>query len=550
MRNYLILTRVMLRNMLSSLNPFAGIYTDPKKKGRAVLRSVMVILIILASLGSVIYLEYLIYTGLDRIGMPALLPALAITASTAFTLILGLFQGLSELFQGKDAPFLAVLPLTSRQVFAARLTTLYVSELGLDAAICLPAFTLYAAGTGSALPAAVTALPVLLLLPLIPLSLVAVLSSLLMRVSAFSRHRESIVMFLSVILAVAYSVGVTMMNAGDTDPAKALLSLMSQEGMLNRLSGFFPPVLWATRGFTGDAGMLLFYAAVSLALAAGVIALAGPGYLNQALSGTEKTVVRKKSRGAFGWKRNGALMTLHVLEWKELLRTPAWAYNSLIGVLMFPLMICVGVVTGVSNAEVSGGLDGLRRLLETVDPGYTALVAAGVLMMGSMVNPAVSTAVSREGGRWPFALTLPVRPKTRFLAKMLVGLEINLVCSFMIALVAWFVVRMNVLWLLAALAVSFLVGLASAALSLWVDVLRPRLTWASEMEAIKKNFNQVFGMLLWVLLAALCAVPAVLLWSRGGGAALLAAAGTALLEAAVSLLILFRSGEKHAVMQC
>ena len=550
MRNYLILTRVMLRNMLSSMNPFAGIYTDPKKKGRAVVRSILVILIMLASLGTVIYLEYLIYTGLGRIGMPALLPALAIMASTAFTLVLGLFQGLSELFQGKDAPFLAVLPLTSRQVFTARLTTLYVSELGLDAALCIPAFTLYAAGTGSALPTAVTALPVLLLLPLIPLSLVAVLSSLLMRVSAFSRHRESIVMFLSVILAVAYSVGVTMMNAGDTDPAKAILSLMTQEGALNRLSGFFPPVLWATRGFTGDIGMLLLYAAVSLALAAGVIALAGPGYLNQALSGTESTVVRKKSRGAFGWKGSGALTALHVLEWKEILRTPAWAYNSLIGVLMFPLMIGVGVVTGVSNAEVSGGLEGLRRLLATVDPGYTALVAAGVLMLGSMVNPAVSTAVSREGGRWPFALTLPVRPKTRFLAKMLVGLEINLVCSFMIALVAWFVVRMNVLWLLAALAVSILVGLASAALSLWVDVLHPRLTWASEMEAIKKNFNGVFGMLLWILLAALCAVPAVLLWSRGGGAALLAAAGTALTEAAVSLLILFRSGEKHAVMQC
>jgi len=80
------------------------------------------------------------------------------------------------------------------------------------------------------------------------------------------------------------------------------------------------------------------------------------------------------------------------------------------------------------------------------------VVTAGVLMVGSMVNPAVSTAISREGGRWPFALTLPVQQKTRFLAKLMVGVEINLVCSALLAVVAWVLVRINPLWLLGALA--------------------------------------------------------------------------------------------------
>lgn len=549
MKNYWILTRVMMRNMLFSLNPFAQTASDSRKKSRLVVRAILRLLVIFGAIASIIYLEYAISQAADSAGLPdILLPAIAILVSSAFALVVGLFQGLSELFQGKDAPFLAVLPLTSRQVFAARLTTLYLSELALDALLCLPAFVLYAMGTGSAMPVMLTALPTLLLLPLIPLGIVALVASLLMRLSVFARNRDSVTMALSAAFAIAYSLCVTMTNASDGDPAKAMIALLSQKGMLDRLSRFYPPMQWATQGFTGNIGMLVLFALVSVAAAAGVILLVGPGYLNQALSSSEKTVVhRKKSKGTH-WEKHGTLAALHALEWREILRTPAWAYNSLIGVLMFPLMIAVGMFTGVSRGDPQG-MAGFRQMLLNVDPGYIALVVSGVLMFGSMVNPAVSTSISREGSRWPFALTFPVRQRTRFAAKLLVGLEINLVCSLMIAVVAWFIIRLNLPWLLAALGISFLVGLAAAAISLWVDALHPHLQWASEMEAIKKNFNQVYGMLLWVVLVALCVVPAVLLWKRGGGIALGAVALVALLEAFLALFLLSRVTEKNTVLQ-
>ena len=73
------------------------------------------------------------------------------------------------------------------------------------------------------------------------------------------------------------------------------------------------------------------------------------GYLEQALSTSEKTVVHRKVRGALNWKRNSRLAALHALEWKQLLRTPAWSYNALAGVVMFPLMMGVGLFAGFSE---------------------------------------------------------------------------------------------------------------------------------------------------------------------------------------------------------
>ena len=551
MKNYGILTRLMLSNMLSSLNPFGISYEDKKKRGRALLRTLGVLIILASGIGFVVFLEYELSTLLKPMGQLSLLLGMAVLFSMVLTLVLGLFQTLSELYQGKDAPFLAALPLTSRQVFAARMTSLYVSELGIDALITIPAMVLYCMGTGKVLPVALTGLPVLLLLPVIPLVLVTLIGSLLMRVSFFSRNRETIVMVLSMGIAIAYSVAVTMMNTSASDsPATQLVSyLMRENGLAELLISRFPPALWAMRGLIGQELWLALLAGVSVLAAALLILLVGADYLPQALSAGEHTVSQRRVKGQASWRASSAFGALHSLEWHELLRTPAWAYNALAGVIMFPLMMGIGLFAGFSKGGAGDPTALIGELSQEFGYGYIALVAAALFAMGSMVNPAVSTAISREGGRWPFALTLPVRQRTRFAAKLMVGVEINLICGLLIAVVVEYLARMPLLWLLAALALSQAIGLAASAASLWVDARRPQLKWNSEMEAIKKNFNQVFGMFLWMAFLGLCVIPAVFLWSRGGGIAMLGCAGMALLEVAVSLLLLSRVTEKHTALQ-
>ena len=59
----------MLKNMLSSLNPFASIYETKQKKSKAILKALALLVISLGALASVVYLEYLIFTGLEKIRM-------------------------------------------------------------------------------------------------------------------------------------------------------------------------------------------------------------------------------------------------------------------------------------------------------------------------------------------------------------------------------------------------------------------------------------------------------------------------------------------------
>ena len=215
-------------------------------------------------MGFVVYVEVQIFNLLSDPGrlfgeavsgllpkQTLLLPGLAIMVSMLFTLILGLFQGLSELYQGKDAPFLATLPLTSRQVFTARFISLYVTELLVNLLLCVPAFVLYGLKEG-AMPTVLTALPVLIFLPAIPLSVVCLIAALLMRVSVFSKHRDSIVMILTFAIAIAYGIGVSWLSSKNSSMTENLSALLSQEnGLVNSALRIMPPAQWATAGFGG-----------------------------------------------------------------------------------------------------------------------------------------------------------------------------------------------------------------------------------------------------------------------------------------------------------
>ena len=110
MKNYWLLTRLMLKNTLASMNPLAQSDTDGKNK-HSKGRVLLLLMLGLYGVGFLIWFEIQIYKVTATLNNPLLLPGLAILLGMMLTLVLGLFQGLSELYQGKDAPFLAVLPV-------------------------------------------------------------------------------------------------------------------------------------------------------------------------------------------------------------------------------------------------------------------------------------------------------------------------------------------------------------------------------------------------------------------------------------------------------
>ena len=547
MKLTLLLIRMILKNSLSGLNPLK----KSGGKGKNTVMSVFILACLLFALGSVIYLEYEIYGILKGAHQEALLPAMACLLAMMMSLLMGLFQTMTELYQGRDVSWLAVLPVSSGQIYAAKLFSLYVSDLVLNIPIVLPAAVMYLIGQPDWVLPALRLIPVFLCLPVLPLAIVALIAHLLMRLGGFARHRDKAVTVLSILFMGAYMLVVSSISArtaSEEGAAQALSKMLTTEnGLLNQVSRAFPPVRWAALGFTESFGMMLLFCAVS---AAGIVLcflLTYRNYLPTALAAGEqtKTGARGKQRAVSG-RASSPLRALMKLEWHDLLRCQSYLLNGVLGGLIMPVALMIGGFGGLSQVKVPKEeiAQDLSGAVKSVPAALLIAIITAVLFLCCMVNQLPATAISREGRHYPFALSLPVTQKQRLSAKLLVSLEINVISMLIMLIPAMILLPVPPLYMLAGFVMALMLSVFPAAVSMVIDARHPKLNWMSETDALKKNFNSFFCIVLWVVAAAVTAITAFLLSRVSPAAMLIGLAACAVILCAGSLWFLNRAADQ------
>ena len=192
MKSFLALLRLQLLSRYADMKPRNLKTALKEKKGRTIGMIIAVIFAIAYLGGMLFYLETQMIDILIRLHMPEMLVTLAVVLATTGTLIMAFFFTLSVLYLGRDATYLASLPIKPRTLLSAKLTQVWISETCIDALLILPACILYGVKTGAEALFYVRMIVVWLLIAILPICLIAFLSSLLIRLSALWKHRETI----------------------------------------------------------------------------------------------------------------------------------------------------------------------------------------------------------------------------------------------------------------------------------------------------------------------------------------------------------------------
>ncbi len=436
-----------------------------------------------------------------------LLVILAVVLSTGGTLVMAFFFIMSSLFLGRDAAFLASMPVKTRTILSAKLTQVWLSETLIDAVILLPACILYGTRTGQAPDFYLRMVIVWLLVAILPICIAAFFSAFLVRLSALWKHREILLTVSGILLFLAYMI--LMMNVGSITGDSAEAGEMLQKFFLEnsaRISGMtkmFPPAGWAAEGLLGDWGQLALFALVSAAAAAALIAGLGVFYRKLSLLQSETPASSSGKKGIQrGAIREGSAYKANVLrEFKQIIRVPSYATNILPIAFMPVLMI---IMFGVMFNRSAGESGGLTELLGQLNPAIIMCILAAALSYMSGMNPALSTAVTREGKGHDFLKALPVSARTLIYAKMTVGYGLEAVGVICAAVVIMVMMHGFILETAMATILCLVFCFGCACLALSRDVKKPRLDWVTEQEAVKQNFGVLISMLLsWAILIAL-----------------------------------------------
>ncbi len=515
MTQFFALLRLNLLSRYADLKPRNLKTALTEKRGRTI-GMFIAILFLIGYLGVILFLlETRALDILMRMGAPDLLLSLAVMLSTAGTLLMAFFFIMSSLYLGRDNAFLAAMPVTPRLLLTSKMVQVWVSETLIDAVIILPACILYGNRVGADIGFYLRMVVTWLIVAILPISIASVISAFLIRISALWKRRELIMTVGGILLFVAYMI--VMMNVGGitggSEDANAAVEKFFTDNAtrISGMSTMFPPAAWATRGLLGDWGMLALYAAVSLAAIAAVIGVLGIFYRKLSLLQTETPTVSGKKGIQKGSIREGNAFKANVMrEFKQILRVPSYATNIL-PIAFMPLLmtIMIGAMAGKSASENG---EGLTTLFTQLSPAVVMCIMAAVMAYMAGMNPALSTAVTREGKGHDFLKALPVSPKTLIHAKLAVGFGLMTIGLVAASIAMAVIIPGYTVQVILALILCLLFSFGNACLALSRDVKKPRLDWVTEQEAVKQNFGVLISMLVsWGVLAALAGLSYLML---------------------------------------
>ncbi len=503
MKAFLALLSVQLRTRygLSTLR-----VSMREKKGR-IKRIGMALLItvsVLYLLALYVLMSYGVFIATKQMGVPELSITIAALLCGLLVLFFGIFYILSSLFFSKDTEFLSSLPVKQGTVFLSKFVLVLIHEYPFVLAIMLPPMVIFGVFMGMGPVYWLLALLVLLLVPVIPLALSALLSTALMGLVGRIRRRELFATVGGILLFALFFIGNNMLVARipSDNPEEFLLQIMQNTRVLVELAGSgYPPAVWITRILSAAPGaaalnflFLLLTSAGGLLLA---LLLASRVYQTGAQAQLETSKGRKtKARAA------GALppaLSIFINEWRVLLRTPIYALNGLAGILVAPLILAMPLFGGSLATDPD-----IVKLMELVadarQSGVMMLVVAGILSLMGLMNPAVSTAISREGrGIWQLKM-LPLTGRTMMWGKLLCGYSISVLTVVPAALVGAFAFGIDAWSIVMVLLLSLVASYLTSALGLFTDIMNPRLEWDNPQQAIKQNMNVLLSMLLGLVL--------------------------------------------------
>ncbi|MBR1585744.1 MAG: ABC transporter permease [Clostridia bacterium] len=496
-----------------------------EKKGKAIGRAALFAVLVIYLAGILIFVENALLNVLIQLDMPDLLLSVATICGMLSTLVLAFFFILSTLYFDRDAAFIASLPVKPRTVLSAKLVQIWLSETGVAALFILPACILYGIRLRPDALFYLRAILVWAAIAVLPMVIVAFLSTLLIRLSSLWKRREMVATVGGIALLIAYMI--LCMNlgsvAGDDAEAYLMQFLTSNLSRIESITRLFPPAAWAARGLLGDWGQLALFLLVCAGATALTIGVIGCWYHDLSLLQNDQAASTSRRRGktAAAYHGASAFRACCQREIRQIFRVPAYATNILPISFMPVLMVGVMAMT-LSRSMEEGETIGL--ILEGVGGGTVLAVMAALMAFMAGMNPALSSAVTREGKGHELLTVLPVPSRTIALAKLTVGMALSLIGCLPAAVILAVLVPGHGVHALLAFIATGLYSFISGCLALINDIRHPKFDWLTETEAIKQKSGTLIGMLIsWALLAAL-GVGSFLLLSHGASTTVYAAA--------------------------
>ncbi|NLB91136.1 MAG: hypothetical protein GX786_07955, partial [Clostridiales bacterium] len=377
-------------------------------------------------LGMVIYVEIQLIPPFVALGIEKYLLIGLVFFTQVLTLFFSFFRS-AGLFLGKDKELIFPLPVKSKEIFTAKVISNIVAYWAMTFLLFFPCGIVYGIKTDQGLWYYLLAFLGTMLLPVIPVSVSTFITGLLSSAIKKVKHKEQWLMIISVLFIIAVVI-LPMLFTGsqkeELDIAQMMLLISQQDQLIKKVVTIFPPAVWMANGLYGELINMVYFVLSSVLCFGAVVFLFGNNYQNKMMKmGEVSTTSQKKQRLRIPLKKS-PVKAVFYHEWKQVLRSAAYALNGLIGIILFPIMIGMMIFSG-KNIDMGQMNFLIDQTLLALPNEMFLWISALVGLFCAMVNPAGATAVSREGKFHDFHKIFPVSGYQQIMGKQWFGFSVS-----------------------------------------------------------------------------------------------------------------------------
>jgi ABC-2 type transport system permease protein len=458
--------RLVSVQLWAVLGDMLSIGNNRKRKPKLLYAGVLIFLLLMSGIS--FFYSLMIGSGLKMFGSLEILPAMMMSITCIMVLMTTVLKVKGTIFGFRDYDLVMSLPVSTSSIVASRLIILYALNMAFVIIVVLPMTIAYGILAQPNSLFYVMSFIAMFFLPLVPI----VIASFLGTIIAYAASKFRYSNILNIIFSMGLLGAIVAMSFTMSDSGQELVDM--SKALTGQVNSMYPLATMYTEAVVHtDIGAFALFLAIS------ILAFLLYTLIVQKIFKKMNTAIMT-GRNRVNYKMGelkiaSPLKALYVKELKRYFSSPLYVLNTGIGIVF---------LTFGAIAIIFVDLDKLLG-----DPQAAAsLMKSGPMFVSFCVIMSCTTmaSISLEGKNLWIIKSIPVAPKTIYLAKVAVNLTV-IAPAILDAIIIGMILKIGFLQTLFMVLVAIACAFFTSFFGLIMNLLLPNFNWTTEALVIKQS---------------------------------------------------------------
>ena len=410
-----------------------------------------------------------------------------VAITTLLTLVEGIYKSGNLLFDCKDDNLLFSLPIKKSTVLFIRVFKFYVFEILYNTLFLLPAMIAYVQYANVGISYYIVSFIAILMLPIIPIIISCIIGFFTTTVSSKFKLKNIAQIVISMIILVVVFLGSYNIQG-------LLQNLADNAEIINEtITKYYYPAeayIKLVRDFN-IVDLLVF---VGINILVFVISIFVLSKLYFRINSSLKSHTSVNKNKEYKIKTNKPVISLIKKELNRFINSPVFVVNAAFGLVLF-IVLCV--IVCFKFESISGSLldKGIEITLEQIKT-YMPAVLLGLIGMASFMSSITSSMISLEGKSFNILKSLPIKPSTIIISKVLSAVVIMIPFILVGDIIFFIKFSFNIIEILEILIASIVLPLIAETIGILVNLKYPKMDAENDAEVVKQSMSSMIAVFI------------------------------------------------------